>query len=270
MTSRSAPASVANVLSELELQQPQIVTKGQLADFARRAGVTLPVSAVAERLQRHGWLLPLRTRETWEFAPGSRAGPIGSGDPLIEVRATLARRPDFPVMVAYESAAWVHRLTSRSPGKHVISIPGSESVPHALRGFRVTRVQSSLDPDQMRGLPVWPVESVLVLIGARPNAFRDWPNMREWLNTAVSRVDEQLLLAELQARPRATWMRTGYLIETGEAVSLADKIRDSAPPGTGPFYLGPRDAPGQYNRKWEVHDSVLRHRHPTTDPGKTA
>ncbi|MEX0620685.1 MAG: type IV toxin-antitoxin system AbiEi family antitoxin [Acidimicrobiia bacterium] len=261
MTSRSAPSSVANVLSELELEQPQVVTKRRLAELARRAGVTLPVSAVAERLQRHGWLLPLRTRETWEFAPGSRAGPIGSGDPFIEVRATLARRPEFAVAVAYESSAWIHRLTSRIPAKHVLSIPQSESVPHALRDFRATRVQANLEPEQLQSLPVWRVESLVVLIGARPAAFRDWPNIDQWLDTAVGRVDPTLLLTELEGRPRSAWMRAGYLIETGGDTSLADRIRDDAPPGSGPFYLGPRDAPGRYNRKWQVHDSVLRYRH---------
>ncbi len=262
MKSRSAPASVAGVLSELELEQPQVVTREQLSEFAGRAGVPLPVSTVAERLVRHGWLLPLRTRGTWEFAPGSRAGPIGSGDPFVEVRATLARRPGFSVTVGYDSAAWLQRLTSRSPAKHVLSIPPAASVPHALRGFRVTRVQASLEPDEVRGLPVWRVESLVALIGVRPSAFRDWPNIDEWLNIAVSRVDQGLLVAELEGRPRSAWMRTGYLVETGGHTPLADHIRDMAPPGSGPFYLGPRDAVSRYNKKWDVYDSLLRHGHP--------
>jgi len=178
----------------------------------------------------------------------------------------LARRPGFPVVVAYESAAWQHGLTSRSPSRHVVSIAGSESVPHALRDFRVTRVVSRLEPDHLRGLPVWRLESLLVMIGARPDGFRDWPNIGEWVATAVADLDPKVVLAELEGRPRAAWMRTGYLVEMGRGAAVAEVIRKSAPQGSGPIYLGRRDAAGRYQSKWEVYDSLLWQRLSTTTP----
>jgi hypothetical protein len=222
-----------------------------------RAGVNLSVDVVAERLQRHGWLLPLRTRGAWEFAPGSRAGAFGSGDPFIEIRATLARRPDFPAAVAYESAVWLHNLSDRSPDRHVLSIPESESVPHALRDFRVTRIQPALDLVRIRDLPVWRLESIVVLIGARPTSFGDWPNLDAWFVNASRRGDPEAIASELAHRSRAAWMRTGYLLEWAGNHDLADRIRDAAPAGSGPFYLGDRDRPGRYSSKWLVVDSLL-------------
>lgn len=257
MTSRSAPSSVAPVLSELELENPQIVTRQLLAKSADRAGVKLPVEVVAERLQRHGWLLPLRTRGAWEFAPGSRAGAFSSGDPFIELRATLARRPDFPAAAAYESAAWLQNLSDRSPERHVLSIPKSESVPHSLRDFRVTRIQPALGLVEIRGLPVWSLESLIVLIGARPTSFGDWPNLDSWFGGAAQRGDSEAIFSELAHRSRAAWMRTGYLLERSGNDRLAGRILDAAPPGSGPFYLGARGRPGRYSSKWQVMDSLL-------------
>lgn len=251
---------MAPVLSELELENPQIVTSKSLAELADRAGVTLRVDVVAERLQRHGWLLPLRTRGAWEFAPGSRAGAFSSGDPFIELRATLKRRPDFPARVAYESAAWLHNLSERSPDRQVLSIPRPESVPHALRHFRVTRVQPALEAVDIRDLPVWRVESLIVLVGTRPAGFGDWPNLDAWWPGAVGQADSDAIMAELADRPASGWMRTGYLVERAGNQTLADRIHDTAPQGSGPFYLGPRDRPGRYNRKWRVKDSLLEDR----------
>lgn len=248
---------MAPVLTELELENPQIVTRQLLAALVDRTGLNLPVEVVAERLQRHGWLLPLRTRGAWEFAPGSRAGAFGSGDPFIELRATLARRPGFAAAVAYESAVWLHNLSDRSPNRHVLSIPKSESVPHSLRDFRMTRIQPVLDTVGVRDLPVWRLESVVVLIGVRPTSFGDWPNLDSWFISAARRADPEAIVSELAHRSRAAWMRTGYLLEWAGNHDLADLIRDGAPAGSGPFYLGARDRPGRYSSEWQVMDSLL-------------
>ncbi|MGH7562838.1 MAG: type IV toxin-antitoxin system AbiEi family antitoxin [Gemmatimonadota bacterium] len=263
MKKRSIPSSLAPVLEELELERPTIVTKEMLGQLVQRAGLRHDPDEVATRLQTHGWLLTLRTWDSWEFAPASRTGPIGSGDPFIELRATLLRRPTFPVVVAYDSAVWLHKLSQRMPNKHVLAIPSGESVPHALRIFRVTRRWGSLGSIKIKDLPVWQIETLIVMIGAQPLSFRDWPNMKEWLNQAFGRLNQELLLAELDGRPRSTWMRTGYLLETGGAVPIAEHLRRLAPRGRGPFYLGRRQVKSQYNKRWEVVDSLLRGRAPT-------
>lgn len=257
MSIRSIPASLAPILEELELERPTIVTKDLLRELTQRAGLDYDPGEVASRLQIHGWLLSLRTRGAWEFAPASRAGPIGSGDPFIELRAALSRRPGLSAMVAYDSAVWLHKLSQRAPNRHVVAIPMSQSVPHALRIFRVTRRSGKLDSVTIHGLPVWRVETLVVLIGAQPLSFRDWPNMNEWLSQVSSRLNRELLMRELAGRHRSTWMRTGYMLEMGGGAAIAELLRLKAPPGQGPFYLGRRNAKGRYDKRWEVMDSLL-------------
>src|SRR5262245_25077663 len=154
-TTRSVPASTAPVLEELELDQPNLVTAELLRDLAARRHVEVPVDELVERLRRHGWLLDLTTRGVWEFAPGARAGALGSGDPFIELRATLLRRPELPVAIAGESAAWLQGLSGRPPGRHVIAAPPKLELPPALARFRTVRQLARLSYDEVDGLPVW-------------------------------------------------------------------------------------------------------------------
>jgi hypothetical protein len=257
MTKRSIPASLAPILEQLELERPTLVTKDLLRVFVERTGLAYEAGEIARRLQQHGWLLSLRTRGVWEFAPASRTGAIGSGDPFIELRATLLKRSNLAVRVAYDSATWLHKFSLRMPRKHVLAIRKDLAIPHALRGFRITRRWANLAPVLIQGLPVWRVESLLVLIGVQPSSFRDWPNMSEWLGRACERLERGLVIHELEGRPRSAWMRTGYVLAHGGADGIADAVRVNAPPGRGPFYLGKRDAEGRYDRHWEVVDSLL-------------
>ena len=94
------------MLEELELRQPVVVTRTLLREIASSTETKLNADSLAERLVRLGWLLPLRRRDTWEFAPAARAGRHGSGDPWVELRAVLAHEPEVPVAVAFESAVW--------------------------------------------------------------------------------------------------------------------------------------------------------------------
>jgi len=92
---------------------------------------------VLQRLRERGWLLDLKTRGVWEFEPAARGGAYGAGDSLIELRATLARRPDAPFAVAAESAAYLLGYASRRPTREVVSAPAGVTVPPALRAHRI-------------------------------------------------------------------------------------------------------------------------------------
>ena len=258
MTARSVPKSLAAVVEELELRRPTLVTKEFLGEILSEHRIGLNPSDVAHRLQKHGWLLSLRTKDAWEFAPAARAGRIGSGDPLIELRATLHHRPDLPTAVAYESAAWLHNLVRRPPEREVIAIkPGVRPTP-ALKVFRITRMWGQLPLIEENGLPVWGVETLIVLMGERPMAFRAWPTVMEWLPDAVSRVDKALLFNELQGRKLPTWARVGYLFELGGGEEVGESIQPKVMTSRrGPFYLGRRIASGKYNKRWDVIDSIL-------------
>src|ERR1700680_956577 len=99
-SARPTPPRLAAVVQYLELFQPGILTLQEIQHYLRELGMDDDPAKIARDLQRHGWLLPLRTRGRWEFAPAARAGALPSGDPLVELRATLQRR-DLPAAVAY-------------------------------------------------------------------------------------------------------------------------------------------------------------------------
>ncbi len=257
MTMRSVTPAVAPVLERLELDQPVVVSRQDL-DAARHAtGSSTTTRYLIEELRTQGWLLALRTRGYWEFAPAARAGAIGAGDPHIELRAALRKWPDLPVALAAESAAWLLGLSARSPNRHAIAVPASFRVPPALGEYRVIRHAPRLDPQVSNGLPIWSVATLLAAMSHRPSGYRDWPNVADWLSQAVSEVRHEHLQVELVDAPRSTWMRLAYLIDQGGRPDLAAAITRAAPPGKGPYYLGPRSARGVHNNQYNVIDSTL-------------
>jgi hypothetical protein len=265
MTARSVPSSLAPIIEELELRQPKLVTKASLENIIAERSLELRPEDVSHRLQQQGWLLSLKTTDAWEFAPASRAGRIGSGDPFIELRATLHHRPDFPVAVAYESAAWLYGYSRRPAEKDVLSIPSHIDPPPALQGFRITHILGQIDPIQIDELPVWSVESLIVLMAERPMSYRAWPTVMEWLEEATSKIHYELVLEELSGRGMATWARTGYILEAGGRNDLGEKIYQQINESRkGPFYLGPRRVPGRVDKRWDVRDSVLMYRNNST------
>ena len=156
---RPIPPRLAAVVEYLELFQPGILTLSDIENYLRELGMDDDPATIARDLQRHGWLLPLRTRGRWEFAPGARAGALSSGDLLIELRATLQRR-DLPVALAYDSAAWLQGLSARQPQKQVLATyPKQRKLPPALSDFRITRIWGVLEPEWKDNLPVWRVGS---------------------------------------------------------------------------------------------------------------
>ena len=116
LTERSIPARLSGLVADLELDQPRIVALDEIASKARSRGLAASPKNLAWRLTKHGWLIPLRTKGMYEFVPAARAGVVSSGDPFVELRATLKRRPTLPMAVAEDSAAWLHGFSARATG----------------------------------------------------------------------------------------------------------------------------------------------------------
>lgn len=257
MTVREITPSIAPILEELELDQPRLVTAADVERVANERGSTASPAYLIKQLTSEGWLLPLRTRGVWEFAPAARAGAFGSGEAHIELRATLLKRPDLPVALAAESAAWIHGLSSREPTTHSLATPPSLRVPPALSGYRVLRHQSALEPTSRGGLPTWKVATLLVAMADRPSSYRDWPNVGDWLREAVTTLAEADLRAELEDKTRAAWARLAYLLSRGGVEDLAERLLTDAPAGSGPYYLGPREGSGVHDARFDVIDGQL-------------
>jgi hypothetical protein len=256
MTTRAIPSTLAALLQQMELEQPRVVSMTDLCAWAVKSGVTGSTEWIVRRLRERGWLLDLKTRGVWEFAPAARAGAYGSGDPLIELRATLERDHDAPFTAAEESAAYLLGLTSRRPGREVIGAPPGVRIPTALEPYRIARWTPSTKLVERDGLPVWAVSTLIASMGAVPSNFHDWPNAGEWLPSAIRELSADEIEEELRGRPRAAWARTAYLLDRGGRSDLADALLSHAPAGTGPFYLGRRHLSGLYDSKYDVVDST--------------
>lgn len=248
---------LAPLLELLELEQPRVVTTAQLGDLARQAGLGTPVEIVIRRLRERGWLLPLATKGVWEFAPAARAGAFGSGDPLIELRAVLARDPEAPYSVAAESSAYLLALASRRPDVECIGAPPGARPSKALRAYRLVRCSPASPLADRDGLPVWSVETLLAFMASKPSGYHDWPNVGEWLALAARRADPEAMAAELADRPAAAWFRAAYLLDRGGAKASAETLFERSPsPASGPYYLGDRGTPGRYAARYDVIDST--------------
>lgn len=280
-TARPVPRSVAPVLAELELLAPEIVDREALCRAMEAAGdprANTPggVDRLIDTLRRAGWLLPLRSRGLWEFAPASRSGAYGSGDPLLPLRAYFVRRPGAPVAVAMESAALRLGLAQHPPSREVVAVGDGVRAEGALADFRTVALDLGRRAVQeVDGLPTHTVEALLVSMGVKPAGYRDWANVELWLRQAVTEVtarDREPVKAPaenvvrgvpgvvdlLSTRPLAAWARVAYLFRLAEQQAAAQQILAAAPgEPTGPVYLGPRDRGATYDALTHVYDSLV-------------
>jgi hypothetical protein len=255
-SARSIPSRLSAIVQHLELFQPKILTLEELGAYLNELGLQDDPAKVAHSLQRTGWLLPLRTKGRWEFAPGARAGALPSGDPFLELRATLQRR-DLPVALAYDSAAWLQGLSTRQPGKHVLAThPSQKKLPSALSDFRVTRTWGVLEPEYKDKLPVWRVPTLLAKMAVEPTYYRDWPNVMEWLEEAFIRADAADLEAEIAAAPDTARTRLAYLADRANSPHLARELMRRAHPH-GVTYLGRDRTRGRFIHDYNLVDSLL-------------
>jgi predicted transcriptional regulator of viral defense system len=258
LTSRAIPQSLAGLLADVELDQPKTVSLQDIENRARARGLTASTRTLARRLQEHGWLLPLRTKGMYEFAPAARAGRLSSGDPFIELRATLRRRPALPITIAEDSAAWLHGLSTRAPERHVICAPPHLIAPVALNGFRIVRLSPKLQPTTIDNLPVWRKETLLVMMAGRPANYGDWVNVLDWLAEAIDSADQSMIDRELSDQPSTTAIRLAYLLDRAGRAERAEMTLNSASSRqVGPVYLGIDRRSGRYDAKFGVVDSLL-------------
>jgi hypothetical protein len=259
MQTRALPASVAGVVQELELRQPAVVTRALLKEVVSATETQLPEKALVDRLVRFGWLLPLRKRDTWEFAPAARAGRYPSGDPWIELRALLEHEPDAPVAVAFDSAVWEMGHSTHQPTRPVLAHRRRWRPPKAL-GVRLVTFEWQLPTRAVRGLPVWQEATVVVAAAERPAAQGNWANADDWLPETFRAVTADEVLTEAAGRRVSTLARLGYLAEWSGRDDVADEIEALLPGRLPVTSIGPRDRRDRWSRRWHVYDALLPQR----------
>lgn len=247
------------MVEQLELRQPAVVTRSLLSEIASHTDARTSADELVNRLVRFGWLLPLRKRDAWEFAPAARAGRHRSGDPWIELRALLAHEPEAPVAVAFESAVWELGHSSHQPTVPVLAHRRGWRPPRALDARAVT-FDWRIHTRSLRGLPVWTEATVVVAAAHRPSAQGDWANADDWLPDTFRAPVADDVLAEARGRSVSTLARLGYLAEWAGCDDIADQVEELLPARLPVAFLGPRDRRDRWNRRWHVYDALLPNR----------
>ena len=259
MKTRPVPKSLARVVEELELRQPTVVTWSLLREISAEADLRLTADTVAERLVRYGWLLPLRQRDAWEFAPAARAGRYPAGDPWIELRALLEHEPKAPVAVAFESAVWELGHATHQPTLPVLAHRRGWRPSRSL-GARTATFDWRLPTRSVKGLPVWGEPTIVVAAAERPAAQGNWANANDWLPETFRSLTPDDVLTEASDRTVSTLARLGYLAEWSGRDDVADQIEAQLPSRLPVTFLGPRDQRDTWSRRWRVYDSLLPQR----------
>jgi hypothetical protein len=261
---RSLPRSLADIVEQLELDQPSVVTLTDLANLARETGRDDSgeldddrVRTVAYELQRRGWLGPLRTRNAWEFIPGARAGAYGSGDRLIELRAQLAINPEVPFVLAMDSAATLLGLAQHLPDNETIAAPSGTRIPKGLRGWRIVHITfPDTGTEERDGLPVWSLDALLAGIATRPSSYHDLAGLGQWLPTCGQRIDYQRLTECLVGAAASTTQRAIYLLGSAGRRDLAERLAEQHPP-RGPVWFSTRKPGSRQDSLSKVADADL-------------
>jgi len=254
----AVPDDLVRVVRDLHSRGAVVVTLDDLVS----CGVGRSPAAAARVLRRAGWLRPMRCQGAWEFAtawPSYRVAEFG------ELSARLLVRPDTPACIAGRSVAQVHDWLTR-PTAATIGMPPKVKVPRCLDRYFVYRWEPRLGLDRVHGLPIWKPETLFVYMAARPNRF-PWSDIADWLSEGCSSLSPDLLLAELESRPRAVWMKTAYIVSVGERPDLAEIVAAAAPATSrGPYLLGRRDGkhgPLMWQPVWVPRFEVMDHLFPT-------
>ncbi len=260
MTARKGTSSLAEVLQELELRQPAVVTTGELRDLLAQVESSLSPREAAERLVREGWLSPLRTRNAWEFVPAARAGRIPSGDPWIELRAYLAHHSVPPVAIGFASAVWKLGFSSHPPSRNSFVFRRGWRKPLSLRGLAGAQFGWRLQALMQDGLPILRPASILVATAHLPRHQSNWGNADDWLPETMRAATPDEIATEAIGRGTATLVRLSYLAEWSGRVDITAALSSMLPETLPVTYLGPREGPSRWVNDWRIRDSLLPER----------
>lgn len=249
---RYIPRWLAAIVQELELERPTLVS----VDDVRRLATLRPSAvrqAISELVQL-GWLRPVGVRGTYEFIPGSAAGPYPSGDPWLVLRAELARRPGR-FHAGAQSAAWLLGYAQRPPDRHVVITTPETRVPRGMRDvYDVLATEPAPANKIVSGLPVpAPAELLAEVAQLAPRLKLD--SAQGWLRRLLKDTSPEEVARVLRDRGTSTRARAGYMAEVCGAKAHAEAIEALGSIGRGPYYTGDRHHHGHFSAHWRVYDT---------------
>ena len=251
---RTIPAGLSDVLEELELERPELVSIKEIGQIAERVGVGAPARAVASRLKARGWLLETPQRGVWEFAPAETAGPFSSLNPLLPIKAFALANPTIAYALTFQTAAWAMGLADRVPARIEVSFAAQPKVKVPTQ-IAATVYAPRLANLTAKGVGVLAPEAVVVNMALRPSALRSWAGVEEWLPDVAYDVDPASMIAELDGRPDSVWARTGYLLQ-GMRPDVSDALRSVFTPRSK-IRFGTAGKTIRNDERWMVADATL-------------
>ncbi len=251
---RTLSATLAPVVAELELDQPEVVTVADLDILRIRHGIRTGTKHLASRLRQRGWLLATSTPGVWEFAPGAHGGPFGHANPFLELMAALRVRPIPGAAIALGSALLALNLSDRGPARLEIAVAKGAAAPAGLRrAARVVVFDSHLAPVRRDGAPVHSPASILVHLVTRPTDVHSWGSVLDALPALVDATDREALDSEMEGRPASVGSRLAYLVQALDP-ALAERYLDTS---HGKVWFGPRGPLKRNNEHFGIADTVL-------------
>ncbi|MDR2372744.1 MAG: type IV toxin-antitoxin system AbiEi family antitoxin [Bifidobacteriaceae bacterium] len=252
---RSIGPSEALVLERLELERPELVTMAGMEALLAETGARTEPRVFAARLRDKGWLLPTGQRGVWEFAPAAVAGPYSAHDPLMPLKAFLARSPGSACALTFQAAAWAHGLADRVPSRPEVAASDAATRRRLPDALDASVFSPALLTESKRGVPTLQTESIFAHLSASPSAVRSWASAAEWLPGLSAALRQDRLVKELEPRPGAVRARAGYLLQ-GLRPDLAEAVQRLSLPG-GKTWFGPRGKLKRHDNRWQVADTLL-------------
>ena len=254
---RNISKSFAAILQELESFQPDVVNSKIMGEAISEVGSDLTVRDATDRLVRAGWLLPLRTRDAWEFVGAEYGGRDWSTDPWMELRALLKNDPQAPVAVSFYSAVWISAHAMHPPVYSTFAYRPGWRPPKSLSGMPHTSYDWKLPCKTRDKLPTWQEATIVVAVAARPMRCGGWDESDTWLAETFEAASIEDIMFEAEGRPTAALARLGYLAEWSGQYPLANEVQALLPHKLPVTYLGQRKHRGTWRKKWGVYDSLL-------------
>jgi predicted transcriptional regulator of viral defense system len=236
--SRTIPSYLAGILEQLELDQPDIVSLGDIANYAATVGSPLVPARAAHELKKRGWLIPTSQRGYYEFSPGANAGAFSRGGKTADVKALAAAHPEIEWCYAFQSALYYHGIVDQIPDEPQFSVRANNvrDIPVSFRKYTKSAFFYHLSPEIIEGNPVECIETLLVHICAKPGQVGDWFLYEEHLPLIWNGCNEDKVVEELSGRSTATIKRLAYLLS---GVALEFSLRIDTAPGYSVHFVLP-------------------------------
>jgi predicted transcriptional regulator of viral defense system len=244
VTTRHVPRWVAPIVADFEMFGRDVVSMKDVASALDAPADSLRVENAVRALVELGWLRALPARGTYEFMP-ARGGPYPGGDPLVEARAVLSKRPDFRLAVVGSGAAFLRGYSERAPDRYAVAIDFRQGGSVALgkvytiiktSGERVAAVPS------LRGVSVSDATHLLADAALWPATAGDLRDADHWLRRALADVEPPSAAAAGRRMGTAAAARMSYLAAKFGAPAVAAAIAGTLTRPARTF-IGQRGAP---------------------------